>query len=269
MKTITFELNSDDENDNTSSNEKLNQSEIIEKYKKVLDEQRKIFKNFKTALDNISTFLMDGLYSNEYLENFDSIKGFLKSKGLISPKNKKEFFDWYFKQIAKRNPKLKLTDFDLYPKLERSDIIEFTQLLTMEAENELSKVKRKLIREKTINENKDQIPTNFEDIFLKPEMADNYLNVLNDIEPPLIDKTFNYIGNNKGFFPLWINILKRKEPPIIKYFHDIVYKNLLNQKINGLNLSKDASEFKKNYKRAEEKRREIEVLISQVSLEGK
>lgn len=144
MKTITFELNSDDENDNTSANEKLYHSKNINEFKKVIEKQRQIFLKFGTTLDKISSKLMESRYSIEYLENFDSIKSFLNSKGLISPKNRKEFFDWYFKQIAKSNPKLKLTDLDSYPKLDRFDILEFSQLLTKEAESEFIKNKNKL-----------------------------------------------------------------------------------------------------------------------------
>lgn len=263
MKTITFEFNSDDENDKNS----LKKSDF--NLNDVRELQKKLSELHQASAEGLSKVVYYNKISLDYAMNLESVNSFLNIRGLISPNKKIEFLNWFFDKVTKANSISEPLYFLGYPNLERKDIIEFAQLLTMEAESELIKTKRKLNREKTINKNKGQIPTNFQGIFLKPEMADNYLKVLNDIQPPIIDINYNYIGNNKGFFPLWIDILKRKSPKIIEHFPDIVYKNLLNQKVKGLNLSKDASEFKKHYKRAEKKRWEIGVLISQVSLEGK
>ena len=70
---------------------------------------------------------------------------------------------------------------------------------------------------------------------------------------------------------MWIKLLKTNKPlPLIDHFPDIVYKDLLNAKITNLNLSKDASEFRKNYKRLENSdiESEIKFHLSQFSQTG-
>ena len=77
---------------------------------------------------------------------------------------------------------------------------------------------------------------------------------------------------SKGIFPLWIKVLKEQTPePLIKHFPNIVYKNLLNQKVKGLNLSKDASEFRKHYKQLENNgvKEDLKRILSQYSHDGK
>ena len=97
-----------------------------------------------------------------------------------------------------------------------------------------------------------ETPKTFEELFYNPENAEPCLKILRELEFPVIDEINNYIGKAKGVFPLWVNILKTYKPkPLIKHFKDIVYKDLLNQKIKGLNLTKDASEFRKQYVRLE------------------
>jgi len=89
-------------------------------------------------------------------------------------------------------------------------------------------------------------PKIFEELFYNPEHAEPCLKILSELQAPVIDAINNYIGKAKGVFPLWIKVLKNHKPkPLIKHFKDTVYKDLLNQKIKGLNLSKDASEFRK------------------------
>lgn len=115
-------------------------------------------------------------------------------------------------------------------------------------------------------------PETFEELFYNPEHAELCLDILKEFQPPVIDATNNYIGKAKGIFPLWIKVLKNHKPePIIKHFKDTVYKDLLNSKINGLRLSKDASEFRKEYKRLDNNKAELDIktILSQFSQSGK
>lgn len=117
-----------------------------------------------------------------------------------------------------------------------------------------------------------KLPIIFEELFFIPENAEPCLRILGELQPPVIDATNNYIGKAKGVFPLWIAILKKHKPqPLIKHFKDKVYADLLNQKVKGLNLSKDATEFRKQYKRIENSRIEIDIktILSQYSQSGK
>ena len=119
---------------------------------------------------------------------------------------------------------------------------------------------------------KQQIAKTFEELFYNPENAEPCLRILSELQSPVIDAMNNYIGKAKGVFPLWVKILKNHKPePLIKHFNDAVYKDLLNQKVNGLNLSKDASEFRKQYKRIENDKIELDIkaILSQYSQSGK
>jgi len=124
---------------------------------------------------------------------------------------------------------------------------------------------------KNIKEDKEQINT-FEELFHNQNDAEPCLNILRELNPAFIDAENNYIGKNKGIFPLWINILKSHKPyPIIKHFSDLEYKEILNKKIKKLNLTRDASEFRKTYKRLINSniKLDIKTLISQISQSGK
>ena len=54
-------------------------------------------------------------------------------------------------------------------------------------------------------------------------------------------------------------------------FKASIYKDLLNQKVKGLNLSKDASEFRKQYVRIGKDKIELDIktILSQYSQSGK
>lgn len=134
------------------------------------------------------------------------------------------------------------------------------------------KCEHDLISEKTEAEVKTEQPKTFEELFYNPEHAKPCLEILSELHPPVIDAINNYIGKAKGIFPLWVKVLKNHKPePLIKHFKDTVYKDLLNQKVNGLKLSKDASEFRKQYKRIENDKIELDIKakLSQYSQSGK
>ncbi|WP_282135742.1 hypothetical protein [Seonamhaeicola maritimus] len=119
---------------------------------------------------------------------------------------------------------------------------------------------------------KEVLPNTFEELFFNPDNVEPCLNILRELQPPVIDAMNNYIGKAKGVFPLWIKVLKNHSPtPLIKHFKDTLYKDLLNKKIKGLKLSKDASEFRKQYKRLEKNKveSEIKIILSQYSQSGK
>ena len=122
------------------------------------------------------------------------------------------------------------------------------------------------------NQKNKETPKTFDELFYNPENAEPCLKILSELHPPVIDAINNYIGKAKGIFPLWVKILKNHKPnPLIKHFKDEVYKDLINQKVKGLNLSKDASEFRKTYVRIENNKIELDIktILSQYSQSGK
>lgn len=125
---------------------------------------------------------------------------------------------------------------------------------------------------KLIKGNTKETPKNFEELFYNPNHAEICLTILREITPPVLDAKNNYIGKGKGIFPLWIKVLVNHKPqPLIKHFKDSIYKDLLNKKIKDLNLTADASEFRKNYKRLENNNVELDIktILSQYSQSGK
>jgi hypothetical protein len=112
----------------------------------------------------------------------------------------------------------------------------------------------------------------FEDLFYNSNHAAICLQILNDLEPPIIQANNHYIGNNKGVIPLWIKILKEHKPyPLVKPFRNKEYAAILNEKIPGLNLTSDASEFKRPYKRVDNSDIGIDIKakLSLLSQKGK
>lgn len=115
-------------------------------------------------------------------------------------------------------------------------------------------------------------PKSFEEIFYNPSNAKICLDILKSLERPILDSNDNYIGNAKGVFPIWIKVLQSHQPnALIKPLQAKVYKDFLNQRVKGLKLTADASEFRKNYKRIYNSDIELEMktILSQLSHEGK
>lgn len=109
----------------------------------------------------------------------------------------------------------------------------------------------------------------FEDLFYNQINAEPCLTILKDLD--IINSRNEYIFKNKGIIPLWVKLLKNNNPAIIKPFSDKDYVKILNSKIINLNLTNDASEFRKQYKRIDNSDYNLHIksLISQLSLNGK
>jgi hypothetical protein len=126
--------------------------------------------------------------------------------------------------------------------------------------------------QKAKTKTEQETPKTFEELFYNPEHAEPCLRILSELQPPVIDAINNFIGKAKGVFPLWVKVLKNHKPePLIKHYKDTVYKDLLNNKVKGLNLTKDASEFRKRYVRLENDNTELDIktILSQYSQSGK
>ena len=68
---------------------------------------------------------------------------------------------------------------------------------------------------------------------------------------------------------MWIASMLSFSPPFIKPISDKIAKQILESEFNGLKLSKDASEFRKTYKRIQDKKTSINLFLSQISQTGK
>lgn len=152
------------------------------------------------------------------------------------------------------------------------DEVEQIKLAILNAKKDLLPQETKIKKEQGTIETKQEQPQTFEELFHNPEHAEPCLKILSELDPPAIDAKNTFIGKAKGIFPLWVKVLKNHKPePLIKHFKDTVYKDLLNQKVQGLNLTKDASEFRKQYVRLEKGKIELDIkaILSQYSQSGK
>jgi hypothetical protein len=205
--------------------------EIFEKVKQKFIEERKIKKLLT------SDFEIGCLYHSWLKREFEIIKNWLLDK----PSNSDQL------EISKYN--------------------NFLYMEMIQTESEINPLSKQ-----TETKTEQEQPKIFEELFYNPEHAEPCLKILSELQPPVIDAINNYIGKAKGVFPLWVKVLKNHKPePLIKHFKDTVYKDLLNQKVKGLKLTPDASEFRKSYVRLEKNKIELDIktILSQYSQSGK
>lgn len=105
------------------------------------------------------------------------------------------------------------------------------------------------------------IKRTWEDLFIDKNDIERCLQVLRDLEKPAITADNIFMGRSgKGIFPLWIRVLSQHTPKaLIRSFTDQEYKQILNDNIKDLNLSKDASEFRKLYTTLEKNNTKAEL----------
>lgn len=125
-----------------------------------------------------------------------------------------------------------------------------------------------IINKKGINTIKPEPILVFEDLFLNPLHAEPCLSLLKKLTPPFVSEDNRWIGNSKGIFRLWVDILVlTKGRPIIKpEVSNTAIASIMMTKIIGLKLT--ASEMGKIYKRLpdEKIKKEMKVLLSQLSI---
>jgi hypothetical protein len=95
-------------------------------------------------------------------------------------------------------------------------------------------------------------PSTFIELFTSQHWANCFRYVLLKLEPIMIDEKDNWIGPHgyKGIIPILIKEMERKGG--MNPYTNITRATILNQNFKGLNLTKDASEWRKHYIRLEE-----------------
>lgn len=99
----------------------------------------------------------------------------------------------------------------------------------------------------------------FESLFKDEASADASLMILKNLERPVINESNVYIGYSKGVIPMWISVLKGYPDYVRHDISDLLLSKILNSKIIGLNLSKDASEFRTQYARLQGNELKLEM----------
>ena len=109
-----------------------------------------------------------------------------------------------------------------------------------------------------------EAPKTFDELFYNIELVQQSIDVLKEIEPPLIDTDYNYIGKLKGIICVWIDELQRQG--IVKHYSDRkIFASLIPQKIKRFSI--DESMFGKYHNKAEKNyRTDIKTKVSKIKL---
>lgn len=110
----------------------------------------------------------------------------------------------------------------------------------------------------------NESPKTFEELFYNTDLVEPSIDILKELDPPLIDTDCNYIGKLKGIVCVWIDELQRQG--IVKHYSDRkIFASLIPQKIKRFSI--DESMFGKYQTRAESNyRTDIKAKVSKIKL---
>lgn len=109
-----------------------------------------------------------------------------------------------------------------------------------------------------------ETPKTFEELFYNTDLVTPCIDILKELDPPLIDTDCNYIGKLKGVFCVWIDEMQRQG--IVKHYSDRkIFASLIPQKIKRFSI--DESMFGKYQNKAENLyRTDIKTKVSKIKL---
>jgi hypothetical protein len=120
--------------------------------------------------------------------------------------------------------------------------------------------------QQTETKSEQEQPKTFEELFYNTDLVTPSIDILKEIEPPLIDTEYNYIGKLKGIICVWIDELQRQG--IVKSNYPEQRKLLavlIPQKIKRFSI--DESMFGKYQSKAEDNyRTDIKTKVSKIKL---
>ena len=109
-----------------------------------------------------------------------------------------------------------------------------------------------------------ETPKTFDELFYNTDLVKPCIDILKELDPPLIDTDCNYIGKLKGVFCVWIDEMQRQG--IVKHYSDRkIFASLIPQKIKRFSI--DESMFGKYQSKAENLyRTDIKTMVSNIKL---
>jgi hypothetical protein len=109
-----------------------------------------------------------------------------------------------------------------------------------------------------------ETPKTFDELFYNADLVKPCIDILKELDPPLIDTDCNYIGKLKGVFCVWIDEMQRQG--IVKHYSDRkIFASLIPQKIKRFSI--DESMFGKHQNKAENLyRTDIKTKVSKIKL---
>ncbi len=126
-----------------------------------------------------------------------------------------------------------------------------------------------------INESPQQIvkqkpeqetPKTFDELFYNTDLVKPCIDILKELDPPLIDTDYNFIGKLKGVFCVWIDEMQRQGIVKSNYRQERkLFASLIPQKIKRFSI--DESMFGKHQSKAENLyRTDIKTKVSKIKL---
>lgn len=210
--------------------------------------------NFDAILRNLNEI---------YLHDLD--KGEKVRKRLMVKLN--EIFDWLSKESDKYRPtgafkdlsimSTQLTDIELY----FTDLHE--KLLHFVPNNH-----NVFLPSQPIDKQKpeQETPKIFDELFYNTDLVKPCIDILKDLDPPLIDTDYNFIGRLKGVVCVWIDEMQRQGIVKSNYPKERkLFASLIPTKIKRFSI--DESMFGKHQRKAEELyRTDIKTKLSKIKL---
>jgi|GEM_PF-5760699 len=130
--------------------------------------------------------------------------------------------------------------------------------------DELSKLKALPPQPTENTKETEDTPKTFEELFYNTDLVAPSIDILKELDPPVIDTDCNYIGKLKGIICVWIDELQRQG--IVKHYSDRkIFASLIPQKIKRFSI--DESMFGKYQSKAENNyRTDIKTKVSKIKL---
>jgi hypothetical protein len=117
-----------------------------------------------------------------------------------------------------------------------------------------------IVKQKT----EQNTPKTFDELFYNTDLISPCIDILKELDPPLIDTDYNFIGKLKGVFCVWIDEMQRQG--VVKHYSDRkIFASLIPQKIKRFSI--DESMFGKHQRKAETLyRTDIKTKVSKIKL---
>jgi hypothetical protein len=113
---------------------------------------------------------------------------------------------------------------------------------------------------------RQETPKTFDELFYNTDLITPCVDILKELDPPLVDTDYNYIGKLKGVICVWIDEMKRQGIVKSNYPEERkLFAELIPQKLKRFSI--DESMFGKYQRKAEDNyRTEIKTKVSKIKL---
>lgn len=244
-------------------------------------DNREIIRYFESFLDSVNSIenlnVLSAILSEklkEYARDHD--EGFEKSKGDFF-RTYKAREDWLNHAIFLSKKRYRETQNPIFSEIVcwceywkgewLATFYPYSPAEIEERNKDLKKPLWQVLEDKAPTQSPISMPSAFEDLFKDSKLAQSCIDILKEVDPPILNNSGGFIGKTKGAICVWVDELERHS-----FLHHVqdkhaVYATLIPKVINGFSI--DKSMFGKYHKRSEKYRIDFKTLLSQLSQKGK